>query len=96
MVKCTVMYRKFDLFLLSFPKVKARLEWMLLKFDHNISVGVFYIVWLKYQHMWNMLKFCTVLWCMYYVMFLKLRFLLKLRRLGSPLSDLHFVYNIAH
>jgi len=44
MVKCTVMYRKFDLFLLSFPKVKARLEWMLLKFDHNISVGVFYIV----------------------------------------------------
>jgi len=41
-VQFIAMYRKFDLFLLSFPKVKTRLEWMLLKFDHNICVGVFY------------------------------------------------------
>lgn len=39
--------QKIDLFLLSFPKVKARLEWMLLKFGHNICVDVFYIVRLK-------------------------------------------------
>jgi hypothetical protein len=40
----TVLYMIMVQFLLSFPKVKVRLEWMLLKFDRNICVGVFCIV----------------------------------------------------